>query len=324
MTWTVISYSELAMPLLPYTTGYVVVLVENGQSERNIAHVDKKYLSKLSIGMKGTLREVEEFHGKINLFVPEVMSEETEEAVTKVALVTGSSRGIGRAIALELAASGMDLIINNSSSRDEGMAVQKEIETLGRQALYIQADVSDAMQVQTMLEKTLQHFGRIDVLVNNAGIILDKKLENMDLDQWNKVIAVNLTGTFNCTKAVIGAMQKQGGGKIVNISSVVGEIGNVGQSSYAASKGGILSFTKTVAKEYAGDRILVNAITPGFIKTKMLEAVPKGVLGKILSQVPMGRLGKPEEVAKLVRFLASDDANYITGQVIDINGGLYM
>jgi 3-oxoacyl-[acyl-carrier protein] reductase len=146
----------------------------------------------------------------------------------------------------------------------------------------------------------------------------------MDIEHWNRVISVNLTGTFNCTKAVIKYMKNQGGGKIINIASVVGEIGNIGQSNYAASKGGVISFTKTVAKEYARDGIIVNAIAPGFIETKMLETVPEKVMQKILDQIPLHRLGKPEEVANLVCFLASDDANYITGQVININGGVYM
>jgi len=247
-----------------------------------------------------------------------------EGGVKKVALVTGSSRGIGRAIAIELANEGINIVVNNSKNPQEGLEVVKEIKKMGQHAVYIQADVSDPKQVENMVKRIINEFGRIDILVNNAGIIMDKKLENMDIEQWNKVISVNLTGTFNCTKAVIKYMKKQGGGKIVNISSIVGEIGNFGQSNYAASKGGVIAFTKTVAKEYAKYGITVNAVAPGFIKTKMLEGIPEEIMRKILEQIPLRRLGEPEEVAKLVRFLVSDDANYITGQVININGGMYM
>ena len=244
--------------------------------------------------------------------------------VDKVALVTGSSRGIGRAIAIELGKSGIDIVVNNDSNPQEGIEVVNEINKRGQRGIYIQADVSDSNQVEKMIERIVNEFGRIDILVNNAGITRDKMLESMDIDQWNRVIAVNLTGTFNCTKSVIKDMKKQGGGKIINISSISAEIGNIGQSNYSASKGGVISFTKTVAKEYAKDGIIVNAIAPGFIKTKILETIPEKVMQKILSKIPLGRLGKPEEVAKLVRFLVSDDANYISGQVININGGMYM
>ena len=244
--------------------------------------------------------------------------------LNKVALVTGSSRGIGRAIAIELAKKGIDIVVNSDRNPQEGIEVVNEINKIGQRAIYIQADVSVPNQVEKMIEEIINEFDRIDILINNAGITRDKMLESMDIDQWNRVIAVNLTGTFNCTKSVIKDMKKQGGGKIINIASVVGEIGNIGQANYAASKGGVISFTKTVAKEYAKYGIIANAIAPGFIETKMLETVPEKVMQKILDQIPLHRLGKPEEVAKLVCFLSSDDANYITGQVININGGVYM
>jgi 3-oxoacyl-[acyl-carrier protein] reductase len=247
-----------------------------------------------------------------------------KDIINKVALVTGSSRGIGRAIALELAKRGFSVVINNDEKPEEKVEVMNEIKKIGQQAIYIQVDVSDPDQVDEMIKKILNEFCRIDILVNNAGVVMDKKLENMSIEQWNRVISVNLTGTFNCTKSVIKYMKEQGGGRIINIASVVGEIGNFGQSNYAASKGGVIAFTKTVAKEYAKDGILVNAIAPGFIKTKILQNIPEKVMQKILDQIPLGRLGDPEEVAKLVCFLASDDANYITGQVININGGVYM
>jgi len=242
--------------------------------------------------------------------------------MSKVALVTGSSRGIGQATAIELAKSGVSVVINNDKNRQEGLKVMNEIKKTRQQAIYIQADVSDPNQVESMIEEVINELGRIDILINNAGITKDNRLQDMDIDDWNRVISVNLTGTFNCTKSCVKYMKEQGGGRIINIASVVGVIGNFGQSNYAASKGGVISFTKTVAKEYARYGITVNAVAPGFIKTKMLETVPEKVMQKILSQVPLARLGEPEEVAKIICFLASEEANYITGQVININGGL--
>ena len=246
------------------------------------------------------------------------------EMVNKVAVVTGSSRGIGRAIAIELAKSGIDIIVNSDRNPQQGLEVVNEINKIGQRAIYIQTDVSDPNQVEKMVEKIINKFGKINILVNNAGITLDKMLKDMTIQEWNKVITVNLTGVFNCTKYVLRYMQKQKIGKIINISSISGQIGNIGQANYSASKAGVISFTRTIAKEYARDGISVNAVAPGFIETKMLETIPEKVMQKILNQIPLGRAGKPEEVAKLVCFLASDDANYITGQVININGGMYM
>jgi 3-oxoacyl-[acyl-carrier protein] reductase len=242
----------------------------------------------------------------------------------KVALVTGSSRGIGRAIAIELAKNGISVIINNYQHPKEGQSVKDEIIKMRGQASYHRADVSDFKQVEKMIEKIIDEYGRIDILVNNAGITRDKTLKNMDLDQWNSVISVNLNGVFNCTKSVLNQMKEQGSGKIINISSIVGESGNIGQANYAASKGGVISFTKSIAKEFARCGILVNAIAPGFIETQMLETIPEKVMEKILKDIPLGRLGQPEEVAKLVGFLVSDDANFITGQIFNINGGMYI
>ncbi|MCX6809660.1 MAG: 3-oxoacyl-[acyl-carrier-protein] reductase [Candidatus Berkelbacteria bacterium] len=259
--------------------------------------------------------------GAINVFSPNSYK---EKVGPKVAVVTGSSSGIGRAIVLKLAKDGFDVVVNSASDSKKGEGVAREIKKIGRSAIYIEADVSDEMSVEQMIEKTIKKFGKIDLLVNNAGITRDKKLENMSKEDWDKVIAVNLTGVFNCTKSAISYMQKEGSGKIINIASVVGEMGNFGQANYSASKGGIIALTKTVARENAGDNILVNAIAPGFIKTKMVEAIPKSIIKKVIEQIPMGRLGEPEEVANFVAFLASDKAGYITGQVFNINGGLYM
>ena len=247
-----------------------------------------------------------------------------DEKPSKVALITGSSRGIGYAIALEFAKRNIDVVINNHEHTLEGEKVADEIKKMGRRALYIQADVSDYQQVEKMVEKITKEFGKIDILVNNAGITRDKLLENMDADTWNNVLSVNLTGIFNCTKAVIKHMKSQGHGKIINISSVVGITGNIGQANYSASKGGVISFTKTIAKEYARYNININAVAPGFIKTSLLQSIPEKVMEKILKKIMLGRLGNPEEVAKLVYFLSSDDSTYITGEVININGGLNM
>lgn len=243
-----------------------------------------------------------------------------KEIVNKVALITGSSKGIGRAIAIELAKNDIDVVVNNKKDFERGMEVVDVIKKIGQRAIYIQADVSDPDQVEKMIKKVIIEFGRIDILVNNAGIVIDKMLENMDIDQWNKVISVNLTGTFNCTKSVIKHMQKKGGGKIINISSIVGEIGNIGQSNYSASKGGIISFTKSIAKEYARDGIIVNAIAPGFIDTEMTRKIPENIKSSIVERIPMGRFGTPEEIADVVLFLCN--ASYITGTVIDVNGGI--
>ena len=248
----------------------------------------------------------------------------TKDNANKVAVVTGSSRGIGRAIATKLAKRGISVVINNDKDTQEGLDVMNEIKNIGQDGIYIQADVSDLTQVEKMIEKVVNEFGRIDILINNAGITRDGFLENMDRDDWNSVLSVNLTGTFNCTKSATKYMKKQGGGKIVNISSISAETGNIGQSNYSAAKGGIISFTKTVAKEYAKYGITVNAVAPGFIKTKMLETVPEKVMQKIIGQIPLGRLGEPDDVAAVVCFLVSDDATYITGQLININGGIYM
>lgn len=321
MVWKLISYSEIKMPLAPYKSNYVVGVAEDENGQRCVVQISKEHTKELAIGMSGNVKIAEGPAGEINIFEPDL--ERKTVKPTKVALVTGSSGGIGRAIALEFAKNGVDVVVNDLEV-EAGEKVVEEIKKMGRRSLYVQADVSDSAQVEQMAQKVVQEFGRIDILVNNAGITCDKLFANMDIEHWNKVIAVNLTGVFNCTKSVIKHMQKQGEGKIINMSSVIGEVGNIGQANYAASKGGIIPFTKTIAKEYAGEGITANAIAPGFIKTRMAEAIPKGVMRKIMGQIPLGRLGKPEEVAKLAWFLASEDSNYITGHVFHIDGGLYM
>lgn len=239
----------------------------------------------------------------------------------KVAVVTGGARGIGREIALKLAREGASVAIADINqkilSKTEG-----EIAALGVEALSISVDVTNSGQVEQMFNKTLDKFKKIDILVNNAGITADGLLIRMKEQDWDKVIAVNLKGTFNCTKAVSKIMIKQRNGKIVNIASIIGLIGNAGQANYAASKAGIIGLTKSVAKELASRGINVNAVAPGFIQTEMTAALPEQVRTKMLEAIPLKKFGTPEDVANLVAFLASDKASYITAQVVTIDGGM--
>lgn len=242
----------------------------------------------------------------------------------KVALVTGGARGIGRSISLELARSGADVAINYGGSEGAAQELAAEIEQLGRKALIVQANVADSEAVQAMVKYVVEHFGQIDILVNNAGITRDNLLMRMKDEEWDDVINVNLKGVYNCIKAVTRPMMKQRSGRIINISSVVGVMGNAGQANYVAAKAGVLGLTKTTARELSSRGITVNAIAPGFIETDMTAKLSDDIQQGILSQVPLARLGKPEEVAKVVRFLASDDAAYMTGQTIHVDGGMVM
>lgn len=240
----------------------------------------------------------------------------------QVALVTGASRGIGRATALALAAEGAKVVVNYASSSGAAEAVVAEIAGMGSEAIALQADVSQTDQVDGMISAVMEKWGRIDVLVNNAGITRDTLLLRMKLEDWQAVINLNLTGVFLCTKAVSKIMLKQKSGRIVNVSSVVGEMGNPGQTNYSAAKAGVLGFTKAVAKEVASRGITVNAIAPGFITTDMTHDLKTD---DILKFIPLGRYGEANEVAGLIRFLAADPAAaYITGQVINIDGGMVM
>jgi len=241
----------------------------------------------------------------------------------KIALVTGAAQGIGRAIALLLAQKGADIVVSDINlEKAEEMA--KEIEAVGRKGMAIKVDVANTDDVERMIEAILEQFGQIDILVNNAGIARDKLILRMTEEDWDAVLNVNLKGTFNCTKAVIKHMSKQRKGKIVNIASVVGEMGNVGQANYSASKAGVIGFTKTIAREFAQRGINVNAIAPGYIETPMTEALPEKVKEELRRMIPMERLGRPEDVAQAVLFLVSETSSYITGQVLNVNGGIYM
>jgi len=240
----------------------------------------------------------------------------------QVAVVTGASRGIGRAVALALAAEGAKVVANYASSSGAADAVVADISAAGGEALAVQADVAQAEQVETLFKTVLDNWGRVDVLVNNAGITRDTLLMRMKNEEWQAVIDLNLTGVFLCTRAVSKTMLKQRSGRIINITSVAGQMGNPGQANYSAAKAGVIGLTKTVARELASRGVTVNAVAPGFIETDMtsgLEAEP------ILKMIPLGRYGKPEEIAGMVRFLAADPAAaYITGQVFNVDGGIVM
>lgn len=242
----------------------------------------------------------------------------------KVALVTGGGRGIGRAISLALAQEGAKVCVNYFHSKDAAEEVAKRIKENKGEAISYKADVSKLEEVNRMVEELNKKFGRIDILINNAGLNIDKYLMIMNEEEWDKVIDVNLKGTFNCSKAISRVMIGQRSGNIVNISSVSAISGAAGQTNYSAAKGGMISFTKSLARELAPFGIRVNALAPGLIDTEMVKKMPKEMLDRILKITPLKRMGTPEEVAKVVVFLVSEEACYITGQVIRIDGGLAM
>lgn len=241
----------------------------------------------------------------------------------RVVLVTGGGRGIGREIALRFAGEGADVAICdvNAQALDE---TKKEVEMKGRKCLVFQADVTKWDQVEDMVTKILDNFGRVDILINNAGITRDGLLVRMSEGDWDSVLDINLKGVFNCTKAVAKPMMKQRHGKIVNIASIIGVMGNAGQANYAASKGGVIAFTKSIAKELASRSISVNAIAPGFIQTDMTSKLPEQYKAEMLKLIPLNRFGEARDVADAALFLASEAASYITGHVIKVDGGMVM
>lgn len=242
----------------------------------------------------------------------------------KAAIVTGASRGIGREIALGLGREGASVAVNYSGSKEKAEEVVSDIIAAGGKAFAIQADVSDADSVKNMVDQTIEQFGAVDMLVNNAGITKDNLLMRMKEDEWDDVIRINLKGVFLCTKGVTRQMMRQRAGKIVNVASIVGVAGNPGQANYVAAKAGVIGLTKTTAKELATRHINVNAVAPGFIATDMTEVLNEDVKEQMLSTIPLGKLGSAEQVAKAVLFLLSEDASYITGQTLHVDGGMVM
>lgn len=244
------------------------------------------------------------------------------ENIEKTALVTGASRGIGRAIALALASKGFAVALNYAGSHDAAEAVKKEIEDAGGKAFTVQGDVSKSEDVDRIFKTVKDEFGGLDVLVNNAGINRDALLIRMKESNWDDVIATDLKSDFLTTKAAAAMMMRKRKGSIINISSVVGIMGNIGQANYAAAKAGVIGLTKACAKEMAARNIRVNAVAPGFIETAMTDGIPEKIREGMIASIPMGRMGQPEDIARAVCFLASDDASYITGQVLVVDGGL--
>lgn len=314
-----IAYSIIAIVPPPFKTSYAAGIAEEDNGLTVPVRIESEYFRHLSIGLAGKVVKTKTDFGEQNYFIPTV----EKETPRKVALVTGATRGIGKATAVELARRGFDIVLTDIELPDEGKEAMKEIEKLNRKAIFVKSDVSKYEQVEGIVKEAMSSLGRIDVLVNNAGINVDKLVVDMTPEMWQRVIDIDLTGIFNCTKAVLPHMIAQGGGKIVNLSSMSALDGAIGQANYAAAKGGVISFTKNVAREYAQYNILCNAIAPGCIRTRMTDSMPPGMLKERVANIPLGRRGEPEEVAKLIAFLATE-ANYITGQLININAGEYV
>ncbi|MDN3426128.1 3-oxoacyl-[acyl-carrier-protein] reductase [Microbacterium sp. APC 3898] len=242
----------------------------------------------------------------------------------KTAIITGASRGIGAEIARQFAANGAKVVVNYSGSQEKAEAVVADIQANGGEAIAVKANVSDSESVKALVDGAMKTFGSVDILVNNAGITRDNLMMRMKDDEWDDVINTNLKGVFVCTKAVTRQMMKQRAGRIINIASIVGVMGNAGQANYVASKAGVIGLTKTTARELASRGITANAVAPGFITTDMTDQLTEDVQKAMLGQIPLGRFGAPEDVAKAALFLASDDASYMTGQTLHLDGGMVM
>ncbi len=246
------------------------------------------------------------------------------DLTNKIAIVTGGATGIGRAISLNLASLGATVVINYHSSSQKAENLVEEIKSMGKEAFCMKANVANFSEAKNLIDTTIDKYGKVDILVNNAGITMDTLILRMKEEEFDKVIDVNLKGTWNCCKHVSKQMSKQRAGKIINISSIVGIIGNVGQTNYCASKAGVIGLTKSLARELAKRNVCVNVVAPGFIETKMTENLSDNIKNEYIRNIPLGRLGQPEDIANLVAFLSSHLSNYITGQVINCDGGIVM
>jgi acetoacetyl-CoA reductase len=242
----------------------------------------------------------------------------------QVAVVTGASRGIGRACAIALANEGASVVINYTSNEEAANAARAEVEAAGAKALVVQADVSKAEDAQRLIQAAEQEFGKVDILVNNAGVNRDRTIQRMSSEEWDEVIQTDLSSMFYCTNAAIGGMRERNYGRVINMASIIGQMGNVGQANYAAAKAGMIAFTKSAAKELARFNITVNAVCPGFIETDMVSALSDEVKQNLISQIPLGRFGTAEEVAETVAFLAKPSGAFYTGAQMSLNGGQYM
>ncbi|MEM4664152.1 MAG: 3-oxoacyl-ACP reductase FabG [Sulfolobales archaeon] len=315
MVWKLVTYTELYTPIPPYKSTYAIGVAEDESGNKAIVRIDRKYFGRLRSGMLGDVIEEWTVFGTIKRFVPK-----EEVKVPRVALITGGARGIGSSIAIELAKAGFSIAIADLAYDKEAEKTLEIVKSIGVEAVFVAIDVSNRESVEKGVSEVLSKLGRVDVLVNNAGITRDSYLQRMSAEDWEAVIRVNLTGAFHCSKVVSQYMIRTGGGVIVNVSSIVGLVGNVGQANYAASKSGLIGLTYTLAKELAPYGIRVVAIAPGFVKTRMALAVPKSILRDYLKRSPIPRLIEPEEVARLVRHIVENEA--LNGVVIPIDLGL--
>ncbi len=314
MVWRLISYTELYAPTEPYKSTYIIGIVENERGERRIVRIDRKYFGKLRIGVEGEVEERWSVFGNIPYFNPKI-----ELEYRRVLFVTGGARGIGATIARFFAEQGFDVAIGDIVHDEEVEKNLEYIKNKGVNALFVKLDVSKEESVDQAVREIMSRLGRIDVLVNNAGIARDSYIHKMTLEKWNKVLEINLTGAYICSRKVLPYMIKQGGGVIVNISSIVGLLGNIGQANYASSKAGLIGLTYTLAKELAPYGIRVVAIAPGFARTRMALSVPKNILVDYIRRLPIPRLVEPLEIAKLVYHIVENDA--LNGIVIPIDLG---
>ncbi|MCS7098945.1 MAG: 3-oxoacyl-ACP reductase FabG [Sulfolobales archaeon] len=315
MVWKLVTYTELYTPVPPYKTMFAIGVVEDEKGSRAIVRIDRKYFGRLRTGMVGDVVDEWTVFGTVKKFIPK-----EEVKIPRVAIITGGSGGIGSAIAIELARAGYSIALSDVVYSKDTERTLEAVRALGVDSAFVTIDVSSRESVEKGIGEVIGKFGRVDVLVNNAGITRDAYIQRMTPEDWDAVIKVNLAGAFYCSRAVVPHMIRSGGGVIVNISSIVGLVGNVGQTNYAASKSGLVGITYTLAKELAPYGIRVVAIAPGFVKTRMALAVPKSILRDYLKRSPIPRLIEPEEVAKLVRHVVENEA--LNGVVIPIDLGL--